>query len=98
VAETVLIRTYAGETQREAALLYAEDALQLAADGWIPISQVWVADEWPTSMWIIATILIVVGIGIVLLFAMAFFKPIRTLLVTYGDGRMTGGRSIIGDP
>lgn len=84
MAETVLIRTYAGETQREAALLYAEDALRLAADGWIPISQVWVADEWPTSMWIIATVLIVVGIGIVLLFAMAFFKPIRTLLVTYG--------------
>ena len=79
-----MIRTYTGENQEEAALLYADDAPRMAAAGWIPISQVWVAGEWPTSMWIVATILVVVGIGIVLLFAMVFFKPIRTLLVTYG--------------
>ncbi len=74
---------YTGESQHEAALLYAEDAPKMAADGWIPISQVWVAGEWPMSMWIVALVLIVVGVGIVLLFAMAFVKPTRSLLVTY---------------
>lgn len=91
VADEVLIRTYTGQNQEDAALLYAADAPTMAADGWLPLSQVWVSGEWPTSMWIVATVLIVVGIGIVLLFAMAFFKPIRTLLVTYG--RASGGAS-----
>ncbi|MDQ3345794.1 MAG: hypothetical protein M3473_05805 [Chloroflexota bacterium] len=86
MAEAVLIRMYTGENQEDAALLYAEDAPRMAADGWTPISHVWVAGEWPTSMWVVATVLVVVGIGIVLLFAMAFFKPMRTLLVTYRGG------------
>lgn len=83
MADEVVIRTYTGESQGEAALLYAEDAPKMAAAGWMPLSQVWVAGEWPTALWIVATVLVVVGIGIVLLFAMAFFKPMRTLLVTY---------------
>ena len=81
-----MVRTYGGDTQAEVALLYAEDAPKMAADGWIPVSQAWVADEWPASMWILATVLVIVGIGIVILFAMAFFKPRRTLMVTYARG------------
>jgi len=84
MADEVMLRSYTGETQQEAAVLYAEDAPNAAADGWMPISQVWLAGEWPTSYWIIATVLVFVGIGIVFLFLLAVFKPDRTLLVTYG--------------
>ena len=79
----VMVRTYAGENQGHAALLFAEDAPRAADEGWVPVAQVWVADEWPTSAWIIATVLVVVGVGIVVLAALALIKPVRTLMVTY---------------
>ena len=85
VAE-VIIRTYAGDNQMHAARLYAEDAPDLSAEGWVPVTQIWVADEWPFSAFVIATILIVVGIGIIMLAVMAVIKPTRTLLVTYQRG------------
>ena len=78
-----MVRSYTGDTQTQAALRYAEDAPALAAEGWIPVSQAWVEGEWPTSMYVVATILVLFIIGIFLLFAMAFFKPKRILLVTY---------------
>jgi hypothetical protein len=85
VAE-VIIRTYAGDNQMHAARLYAEDAPDLSAEGWVPVTQIWVADEWPFSAFVIATILIVVGIRIIMLAVMAVIKPTRTLLVTYQRG------------
>ena len=48
-------------------MLYAEDAPKLAAEGWVPVTHAWVADDWPTSAYIAATILVIVGIGIALL-------------------------------
>ena len=79
----VMVRTYDGQNQQHAAVLYAEDAPKLAAEGWVPVTQVWVADDWPTSAYIAATILVVVGIGIALLIVFSLYKPVRTIMVTY---------------
>ncbi len=83
MAFQVMVRTYGGQNQSEAALLYAEDAPNLSDLDWAPVSAVWVADEWPTNAYLGATLAILVGIGIVLLIVMAMYKPVRTLMVTY---------------
>jgi hypothetical protein len=83
MAAEVMVRTYAGNNQAEAVLLYAQDAPTLAADGWVPLTQGWVADDWPSSAYIAAAILVVVGIGILLLILFSVYKPVRTLVVTY---------------
>ena len=87
-----MVRTYDGQNQQHAAVLYAEDAPKQAAEGWVPVTQVWVADDWPTSAYIAATILVVVGIGIALLIVFAFYKPVRTLMVTYPPRLACGER------
>ncbi len=78
-----MVRTYAGKNQMDAARLYAEDAPNLATEGWVPVTQEWVADEWSFAAVAVAALLVLVGIGIILLAAMAVIKPTRTLLVTY---------------
>jgi len=83
MAAEVMVRTYGGNNQGEAVLLYAEDAPKLAADGWVPVTQGWVADDWPSSAYIASLILVVVGIGILLLILFSLYKPVRTLVVTY---------------
>ena len=82
----VMVRTYAGKNQMDAARLYAEDAPNLASDGWVAVTVVWVADEWSTAAIALAALLVLVGIGILILAAMVFIKPVRTLLVTYQRG------------
>ena len=79
----VMVRTYAGQNQPEAAALYGQDVLTLAADGWVPVTQIWIADDWPQSAWIAAVLLVLVGIGIALLIVFSLYKPVRTLMVTY---------------
>ena len=79
----VMVRTYAGQNQPEAAALFAADAPTLATDGWAPVTQVWVADDWPQSAYIAATLLVIVIIGFFLLMLFSFIKPVRTLMVTY---------------
>lgn len=83
MAVEVLVRTYAGQNQPEAAALYGKDALGLAAEGWTPVTQVWVADDWPQMAYLGAALLVIVVIGILLLLVMALYKPVRTLMVTY---------------
>jgi hypothetical protein len=78
-----MVRTYAGDNQLDASNRYAADAPSLAADGWVPVSMTWVADEWSTAAIAVAAVLILVGIGILLLAGMLFIKPTRTLMVTY---------------
>lgn len=77
------MRTYHGTSQREAVLLYAEDAPTLAEEGWTPVAQAWADGEWPTSYWIVSTVLVIVGIGVVLLAVLALYKPRLILVVTY---------------
>jgi CHASE3 domain sensor protein len=79
----VMVRTYEGKNQMDAARMYAEDAPNLAAEGWTPVTQDWVADEWSTAAIALAAVLVLVGIGIILLAVMAFIKPMRDLMVTY---------------
>jgi hypothetical protein len=79
----LMVRTYAGRNQMDAARLYAEDAPNLATDGWVPVTMEWVADEWSIAAVALAAVLVLVVIGIILLVLMAVFKPTRTLLVTY---------------
>ena len=83
MAVEVIVRTYSGNNQTQAATLFGEDAPRLAAEGWAPVAEVWVADEWSTSAYVAAALLVIVGIGIVLLLLFAFVKPKRTLMVTY---------------
>lgn len=89
MAAEVLVRTYAGQNQMEAAEMYGADAPVLATEGWVPVTQVWVTDDWPQSAYIAATILVIFAIGIALLILMTFFKPSRTLLVTYQRSAVT---------
>jgi hypothetical protein len=93
MATEVMVRTYAGNNQWEAVQMYAQDAPKLAAEGWVPVTQGWVADDWPTSAYIAATILAIFVIGIALLLIFAFYKPVRTLVVTYRrvDGETSRG-------
>jgi hypothetical protein len=79
----VIVRTYGGRNQQDAALLYAKDAPALAADGWRPTTVVWVADDWSWPAYLVALILVIFVIGIFLLILMGVVKPVRTLLVTY---------------
>ncbi len=83
MAVEIMVRTYAGNNQAEAAARFGEDAVKLATDGWAPVTQVWVADDWPQSAYIAAMILVIFVIGIFLLVAFSFIKPVRTLMVTY---------------
>ena len=83
MTEEIIVRTYAGENQWRASQLYAEDAPRLAEEGWVPVTQAWVADDWPMSAYIASGLLVIVGIGIALLIVFAFYKPVRTLMVTY---------------
>jgi hypothetical protein len=79
----VIVRTYSGQNQQEAAVLYAEDAPKLAADGWTPTTVVWVADDWSTLAFLAAAVLVIFVVGFFLLIVMALYKPVRTLMVTY---------------
>ena len=89
MAREVMIRTYSGDNQQAALLLYAEDAPVRAAEGWVPVSQTWVNGEWPTQAYLAALFLVIVGIGIVLLIVMGMYKPTRTLVVTYAREEAT---------
>jgi len=79
----VVVRTYTGANQGEAAVLFAEDAPKLAADGFVPITQIWVASEWSAFAYVASFILVIFVIGIFLLILLGVVKPVRTLMVTY---------------
>jgi hypothetical protein len=79
----VMVRTYTGANQAEAAARYGEDAVRLASEGWAAASQSWVEGEWPASAYIAAFVLVIFVIGIALLILFALVKPKRTLMVTY---------------
>jgi hypothetical protein len=83
VSVEIMVRSYGGQNQGEAATRYAEDALRLADEGWVAVTQTWVADDWNPAAYIAALVLVIFVIGIFLLIVMALIKPTRTLLVTY---------------
>jgi hypothetical protein len=81
--QPVLVRLYPGRTQDEAARHYEADAPQLAALGYLPVSQSWADGQWPTALIVISVIFCIVLIGFVLLAVMIASKPTGTLAVTY---------------
>ncbi|MGZ8804865.1 MAG: hypothetical protein ACXWZG_06145 [Microbacterium sp.] len=83
MAAEVMVRTYHGGNQAESAELYAEDAVKLAADGWVVASQTWVEGDWSAQAYWTATVLVIFVIGILLLLLFGIYKPKRTLMVTY---------------
>lgn len=85
-----MVRTYQGATQEEAVLMYAADAPAMAEDGWAPVAQTWATGDWPAAYYLVSTLLIIVGIGILLLALLILFKPRRTLVVTYQRGGGVG--------
>jgi hypothetical protein len=84
MAREVMVRTYTGTNQPDALVLYAQDAPNQAAEGWVPIGQTWADGEWSQSAYLAATVLVIAaGLGILLLILLGMYKPKRTLVVTY---------------
>lgn len=77
-----IVRTYKGSPQR-AAQLFEEDARRLAAEGYRPVNQSYVAGSWGCGAFLLALIAFVVLIGILIFIYMLLVKPDGTLTVTY---------------
>ena len=80
--QRVIIRTYKG-SQSGAAQAFQQDAVRLAAQGYVPVSQVWAQGSWGCGAFLVALVLCVVLIGILVFIYMLLVKPAGTLTVTY---------------
>lgn len=78
----VIVRTYKG-SQSSAAAEFQRDAVQLAGQGYYPISQSWAQGSWSCGAFIVALLLCVILIGILVFVYMLLVKPAGTLTVTY---------------
>jgi len=81
VAESV-VRTYVGN-ESSATAWFQRDAESLAASGFFPTTQTWVAGTYSGLAFFFALLLSLVGIGIPLLLYMLIVKPDGRLSVTY---------------
>lgn len=78
----ILARTYPGIHER-AVELFQLDAEALADHGYVPVGQSYSEGRYSGGTVAAATILVIVGIGIVMLIYMAAVRPPGTLAVTY---------------
>jgi hypothetical protein len=79
----ILTRSYRGG-QATATALYAQDAAQLAARGYVPTGQAYIPGQWSGGAFLGALLLILfVGLGILILLYMLVRPPAGTLTVTY---------------
>jgi hypothetical protein len=74
--------TYKGK-QAEATAEMVIDAEILAEEGYVPVSQQYVAGEWTMAHWIGAFVLLVVLVGIIVLAYMVANRPPGALTVVY---------------
>ena len=79
----VLIRTYRGHSQADAAVKFRGDAEKLASVGYRPTSQSWAQGSYGCGSFLVALLLAVVLVGILIFIYMLFVKPEGTLTVTY---------------
>ena len=80
---TIIFRSYTANS-REAVRTFAEEAPVFEEHGYIPASHSWVPGEWGSGWMILALGTIVLfGIGLILLLAMAAIRPAGTLTVMY---------------
>jgi hypothetical protein len=81
--DAIIVRTYGGETQAQAADAFARDAQELAGQGYFPVAQSWAEEQWGCAMILLAFLLCFVVVGIPLLIFMLLAKPGGSLAVTY---------------
>ena len=80
---TILARTYPGYHE-EAIELFQEDAENLAAHGYVPVSQSYADGRYKTPVVFIAALLVLLGgLGFVILLIMAVARPRGTLAATF---------------
>ena len=79
---TIIFRPYTASS-REAARTFAAEALIFEEHGYVPVSHSWVPGEWGSGWMVLALGTALVGIGLILLLAMAAIRPSGTLTVMY---------------
>ena len=80
--QPVIIITYTG-SQAEATAAFQEDAIAMAARGYIPTSQTWTPGEYGCGSFLMALLLCVILIGFLVFVYMLIVKPPGTLTVNY---------------
>lgn len=78
-----VVRTYRGRQQGDVVATYTADAEALAARGYEPVGQSWGDGQWDGTVFLVALILCLFGIGLLVLAYMAIIRPNGTLMVTY---------------
>ncbi len=82
VGEQVIVRRYIGN-QAGAMKAYQRDAINMAATGYFPTSQIWTPGEYGCGSFLLALLLCIILIGILVFIYMLIVKPEGTLTVTY---------------
>ena len=82
--DRIVVKTYTGSKTYTAEREFRADAIELAEQGYYPISQSSARGEWKTRAYLIAVLLIFLfGLGIFILAYMLIVKPEGSLTVTY---------------
>lgn len=79
----VVVKTYKGHSQGDAAKWFTKDAAAFAAAGYVPVSQSWAQGSWGCGAFLVALLLCFVIVGIFVFIYMLIVKPDGTLTVTY---------------
>jgi hypothetical protein len=80
--QAIIVRIYHG-SQDSAAVAFRKDAAVLAAQGYVPISQVWAPGSWGCGAFAVALLLCLLIVGIFIFIYMLIVKPGGVLTVTY---------------
>jgi hypothetical protein len=79
---TIIFRSYTARS-REAIRTFAAEAPIFEEHGYVPVSHSWVPGEWGSGWMIVALGTVFIGIGLILLLAMAAIRPSGTSTVMY---------------
>ncbi len=91
-----LVKTYKG-SQQGAMAAFQADAAKMAAQGYVPTSQVWAPGSYGCGSFILALLLCFVFIGFLVFVYMLIVKPAGTLTVTYSLQQGAGAASAGGE-
>jgi len=80
--QKVIVKTYKGK-QDEANAAFQADAGVMAAQGYFPVLQTWAPGSWGCGAFVVATLLVIILVGILVFIYMLIVKPPGTLTVTY---------------
>jgi hypothetical protein len=79
----IKIKTYNGDKNNTAAILFEKDTAAMAMQGYFPISQSYQQGTWGCGAFIIALLLCFILVGLIVFIYMMIVKPPGTLTVTY---------------